>query len=93
MEMENGVRAFFEGSKTNAATLNGWTRDYFRAECELATIELNHREIKLRSDLNPAEKINRPVPLLEGDCWSHQLIIKEFMEWVQEGGEAGQQHR
>ncbi|MCC2686726.1 MAG: oxidoreductase domain protein [Paenibacillaceae bacterium] len=85
MEMENGARAFFEGSKTNAATLNGWTQDYFRAECELATLELNHREIKLRSDLNPSGKINRPVPLLEGDCWSHQLIIKEFMEWVQGG--------
>ncbi|MDF2722823.1 MAG: oxidoreductase domain protein [Paenibacillus sp.] len=87
MEMENGVRAFFEGSKTNATALNSWTRDYFRAECELATLELNQREITLRSDLDQAQKINRLVPLLEGDCWSHQLIIKQFIEWVQGGAE------
>lgn len=87
MEMENGVRAFFEGSKSNAAELNNWGRDYFRAECEQATIELNQREIILRSDLSPDGKVAEHIPLLEEGPWRHQRIVKQFMAWIQ-GGDA-----
>ncbi|WJH33527.1 Gfo/Idh/MocA family oxidoreductase [Paenibacillus sp. CC-CFT747] len=42
-EMENGVKTFFEGSKTSAATTNSWSQEYFRAECDKATLELSRR--------------------------------------------------
>ena len=43
MTMTNGVQVFYEGNMTTATTLNGWTHDYFRAECELGTLELDKR--------------------------------------------------
>lgn len=42
MRLENGVRALYEGAKTNAVGLNGWSREYLRAECELATLIMDH---------------------------------------------------
>lgn len=87
IELENGVRAFFEGSKANAAELNGWTNDYFRAECELATLELDHRRITALSDLGDPYPRRAELPLEEQPLWTHPWLIRLFAEWVQ-GGEA-----
>lgn len=38
MTFENGVKAFYEGAKTNAVGFNGWANEYIRAECEEASI-------------------------------------------------------
>src|SRR4028119_678963 len=43
MHFANGRRAFYEGALTNAIQLNGWSHEYIRAECELATLILDHR--------------------------------------------------
>jgi predicted dehydrogenase len=45
MHFENGVRAFYEGAKTNAVGINGWGQEYIRAECELGTLVLDRREL------------------------------------------------
>jgi predicted dehydrogenase len=92
MRFENGCRAFYEGSKTNAAGLNDWTNEYIRAECELATLILNHRRIE-RFHYEPdgawataREGSGEPVPLLRRDKWSHLWLIQQFIEWL-DGGE------
>jgi Predicted dehydrogenases and related proteins len=85
IEMENGVRAIFEGSKSNATQLNGWGNDYFRAECEFATLELDHRKITVRSDLGFPYPQKSEVPLLEQSSWTHPWLIKQFVEWIQGG--------
>jgi predicted dehydrogenase len=87
IELDNGVRAFFEGSKSNATQLNGWTNDYFRAECEFATLELDHRKITVRSDLGFPYPSRAEMPLLEQRTWTHPWLIELFANWVQ-GGEA-----
>src|SRR5579871_3562867 len=46
LRMENGVRAMYEGAKTNAVGLNGWTQEYIRAECETATLTLSRRQLE-----------------------------------------------
>jgi predicted dehydrogenase len=46
MTFENGARAFYEGAKTNTIELNGWSQEYIRAECEGATLILDHRQIE-----------------------------------------------
>ncbi|MDP6380250.1 MAG: Gfo/Idh/MocA family oxidoreductase [Phycisphaerae bacterium] len=46
MHMSNGTRAFYEGAKTNAIGLNGWGDEYIRAECQAATLIMNHRTIE-----------------------------------------------
>ena len=46
MTFENGVRATYEGAKTNACGFNGWAREYFRAECEHETLIMDNRRIE-----------------------------------------------
>jgi predicted dehydrogenase len=87
IEMENGVRAFFEGSKSNATQLNGWGNDYFRAECEHATLELDHRKITVRSDLGFPHPLHSEIPLIQQKAWTHPWLIELFVNWLQ-GGEA-----
>lgn len=87
IEMENGVRAVYEGSKSNAAELNGWTRDYFRAECEWATLELNQREITVRSDLGDPYPKQAAFKLAEQPSWTHAWLAELFIDWLN-GGEA-----
>lgn len=86
MEMENGVRAFFEGSKSNAAQLNGWGNDYFRAECEYGTLELDHRKLVVKSDLGYPHPKEAAVPLLEQRAWTNAWLMEMFIGWLQ-GGE------
>ena len=87
MEMVNGVRAFFEGSKSNATKLNGWENDYFRAECELATLELDHREITVKSHLGFPYPSSSSIPLLNQKSWTHPWLMEQFIHWIN-GGES-----
>ena len=90
MHFENGARALYEGAKTNAVGLNGWGQEYFRAECENATVVLDHRQVErfpydpeTRSGGTPEE--GQQVPLLERPHWAHGWLIEQFLDWL--GGE------
>ncbi|HUU70038.1 MAG TPA: Gfo/Idh/MocA family oxidoreductase [Planctomycetota bacterium] len=87
MHHENGVRTFYEGAKTNASTMNGWTNEYFRAECELATLELDTQAIRIK--WHPSVRPNpdwEPVPLRQQPKWMNAWLIEKFCRWL-EGGE------
>jgi predicted dehydrogenase len=86
MEMENGVKAMYEGAMTNATTLNNWLDEYFRAECESATLELDHRKLRHLSDLDGERKI-REIPLDKQEFWLDTWITKMFVDWLQGGPE------
>ena len=78
MEMANGVKCFYEGAKTNAAGLNCWGQEYFRAECEHGTLVLDRRQIQiLRQDQEP-----EPVALLEQAKWTNAWLIEQFCRWL-----------
>lgn len=82
MDMANGTRCFYEGAKTNATTLNGWGREYFRAECEGGTLVLDQRQITLLREGSEPESI----ALLEQPKWSNAWLIEKFCKWL-DGGE------
>ena len=87
MHHENGVRTFYEGAKTNATTMNGWTNEYFRAECERATLELDSQAIRIK--WHPSVKPNpvwEPVPLRQQPKWMNAWLIEKFCHWL-DGGE------
>jgi len=90
MSFENGTRGFYEGAKTNAVTLNGWTHEYFRAECEKATLILSHRELKYypyKANKKWGEPdICETIPLLEQPKWANTWLIEKFVQWL-DGGE------
>jgi predicted dehydrogenase len=92
MRMESGVRALYEGAKTNAVGLNGWEKEYIRAECELATLILSHRRIECfpydpsRTWATVREGDGEVIPLLEQPKWANTWLIEKFVRWI-EGGE------
>jgi len=84
IEMENGIKVCYEGSKTNAAGLNGWEQDYWRAECEKATLELDQRRLRVLSDLS-GERVAEERPLLERPAWKNAWLAEMFCDWLAGG--------
>jgi predicted dehydrogenase len=81
MVMENGVKALYEGNKTSATQLNGWTSDYFRAECAQGTLELDNRRLRVMSDLS-GERVTIDKPLAEQAVWMNAWLAEMFCDWV-----------
>ena len=82
IELENGVRAFYEGSLVSASTLNGWDNDYVRAECEDGTLELDRRRLRVLDGAGPEPPLATDLPLLDGAVWTHELLAELFCDWV-----------
>ena len=82
--MLNGIKVFYEGSKTNAAGLNTWTNSYWRAECEKATLELDNRRLRVLSDLT-GERVAEDKPLLEQPVWRNPWLAEMFVDWLAGG--------
>jgi predicted dehydrogenase len=83
LEMENGVKVFYEGAKANASQLNGWTNDYWRAECDQGTLELDRRALRVLR----AEREAEDLPLTQQDAWTNAWLAELFVGWLQGGQE------
>ena len=89
MSFENGVKATYEGSCTNAVELNGWGIEYIRAECENATLILDHRNLE-RFDYDPnagsmREGEGKKIELLDRPKWMNPWLIEKFVNWLDGG--------
>lgn len=84
VEMENGVHVTYEGAKANATQLNGWTLDYWRAECEHATLELDNRKLRVLQQRDSGPKAT-PLPLDQQDTWMNPWLAELFVRWLQGG--------
>ncbi len=89
MHFENGVRAFYEGAKTNAVGLNGWTQEYVRAECEGATLILDHRHVEQfpysGGRIYKQEGEGETVALIEQTKWANTWLVELFVHWLAGG--------
>jgi predicted dehydrogenase len=90
LSFENGVRAFYEGAKTNAIGLNGWTNEYVRAECERATLVMDCRRIERHpyegGRIYKREGEGTEIRLLEQKKWMNAWLVEQFVAWL-DGGE------
>lgn len=84
MTMTNGVRAFYEGNKTSATGSNKWGQEYFRAECEKATLELDCRQLRVMSDLD-GERVITEKPLAHQPAWINAWLAELFAKWLIDG--------
>ncbi len=94
MRFANGRRAVYEGALTNATRLNGWGQEYIRAECEHATLVMDHRRVERLPHVPGGSREDRregggeEIPLLEADhAWSHGWLLEQFVAWL-DGGPA-----
>lgn len=97
MHFANGTRAVYEGAKTNAVGLNGWTREYIRAECENSTLILGQRRLEAFRHV-PNSRWNEKnegegetIPLMEQPKWANVWLIEKFVRWL-DGGDPMETH-
>jgi predicted dehydrogenase len=93
MHFSNNIRAMYEGAKSNAIGLNGWTREYIRAECEKTTLVLDRRQLEA-FPYDPSrqwtEKVagqGETIPLIQQPKWANAWLIEQFVHWLA-GGES-----
>ena len=87
IDMLNGTRAMYEGAKANASTYNGWGQEYFRAECEHATLELDHRWLRILRGGGWDKPLAEDLPLQQQPVWRNEWIAEMFCDWL-DGGPA-----
>jgi predicted dehydrogenase len=89
---ENGVRAQYEAATAASVGINGWSHEYIRAECELATVILDRREVR-RYPFDPEAPVQRTIPYDGGELvvpppspyWAHQQLVDSFLAWRKGG--------
>lgn len=91
IEMTNGVKVFYEGAKANASMLNGWSRDYWRVECDKATVELDNRKLRVIVGDVTKDATIETVPLAEQPVWTNAWLAEMFCDWLT-GGEPPPTH-
>jgi predicted dehydrogenase len=91
MHFANGVRATYEGAKTNAIGLNGWAQEYVRAECEKATLIMDRRRVERHpyegGRIYKREGEGNEIPLLEQPKWMNTWLVEQFVQWLDGGPE------
>jgi predicted dehydrogenase len=95
VHFENDVRGIYEGAMCNAAGISGWNNETIRVECRDATLLLEgstlrvcrHEASRNWADRNAQNEFEE-MPLLEGSKWTHDLIIDQFVRWVEGGAKA-----
>lgn len=86
MNFENGVKAVYEGSCSNAVGLNSFYKEYIRVDGELGTAILNHRNLELfmRQDIwrqQHREGAGQKIELLAQPKWINHWLIERFADW------------
>jgi predicted dehydrogenase len=87
LEMMNGVKVFYEGAKANASSLNAWVEDYWRAECDKGTLELDNRKLRVITGALHHDAIIEEKPLEQQPAWMNPWIAEMFCDWIA-GGKA-----
>lgn len=85
IEMENGVRCFYEGAKANASTMNGWEHDYIRVECRDGTLELDGRKLRVLRGGAWEPPVSEALPLVEQAAWKNAWLAELFVRWLAGG--------
>jgi len=86
MLFENGVRAVYEGSVSNAVGLNTFYQEYIRIDGEHGTAILNHRDVEviMRQDIwrqQHREGQGQKIALLAQPKWLNHWLIEQFAQW------------
>lgn len=94
LTMADGTEATYEGAKTNAVGLNGWGREYVRAECRDATLVLSGGEIRAFPYDDADEGVGDHTAFADGHVvelddqpkWGNAWLVEQFAAWL-DGGE------
>ena len=84
MKMDNNTHTFYEGNSSAAGITSGWHREYYRAEFEAGTVEVNGEgETAVRITRNGQEPELYDAPELPWE--GHDHLFDEFLTWLDGG--------
>ena len=88
LNMNNGVKASYEGSCNAAGVQNSWHSEYYRAECEAGALTIDSDLVVRIWENVPGEPAKMTeVPPVEADYYGHMWQVNEFLDWL-DGGPA-----
>lgn len=88
MQMENGVRAVYEGTSSAAGSINRWHQEYYRVECEKGSVEIDKDQIvRVKKRNSKGKLVIEEIPLVPAPPSGHHVILKDFLRWL-DGGPA-----
>lgn len=83
MRMDNGVHTFYEGNSSAAGIINCWHNEYYRAEFENGTVEIDYgNQVRIYQAGAETKIYDAPPMKLSG----HDYLFEEFLNWL-DGGE------
>jgi predicted dehydrogenase len=88
LKMTNGVRAQYEGSCNEAGVINGWHKEYYRAECEFGAITIDSDlVVRLWERAEGRGTKMTELPTLNPRFVGHLWQLDEFLTWLDGGRE------
>lgn len=102
LEFDNGVHATYEASQTSPIGVSSWSHEQIRIEGADGIAILDDRKVEvfqrvygLKPRMDAGFQVGQrsyhgggmKVPLLMGDVWTHDLLIEQFVHWL-DGGPA-----
>ncbi len=87
MEMENGVKAFYEGSSNASGQINRWHEEYYRIECEKGSVVVDRGDRVVRvytRDGRWKQKVVE-IPPRPSRLSGHHHIFDNFLKWLDGG--------
>ncbi len=86
MQMENSVKAVYEGSSLAAGTLNNWFHEYYRAECEHGAVKIdNDQMVRIYRRSKSGEHNVEEVRNVDISLSGHHAIMEDFLIWLDGG--------
>lgn len=83
MKMDNGIHTCYEGNSSAAGITNCWHSEYYRAEFEEGTVEVDHgAEMRIHRAGQETQVYEAPAIPLN----AHDHLFDEFLNWL-DGGE------
>jgi predicted dehydrogenase len=86
LQMENGVKAVYEGNQLAAGQLNTWFRELYRVECEKGSAVVDRDQtVRVYRRNEDGRQIVEEVPPVELSISGHQAIVQDFLNWLDGG--------
>ena len=67
---------------SGSSTMNGWTNEYFRAECEEGTLELGQRWLRVLKGGSWDRPLAQDLPLLQREVWMNSWLAEMYCDWL-----------
>jgi len=88
MQMENSIKATYEGNGLAAGWQNNWYSEYYRAEGDEGALVLDSDQTVRLLQFKPGRGlITEELPTVQPEYAAHQAMIHQFLEWLDGGPE------